>query len=272
MFDTCFRNMWFQLLHIINSVCKFTWVLHIFWHVWHMFQKTCAFSFYTLLAKCGILHWFLAHFWHVWHIFHKTCDFSFYTYTCFRKHVILWFTQRFFKFSHSPQFHKAQANEFMHNFKKNVNLPRLLHIINKVSTPADPGTFLGHLFLPVKNEGKTTLLHNTPNKNMGDPQFYLHGSAFSTTLSTRGRKQLQFYLRGSAFSNFRMHLSSTKLKQMSFWQNFNTKAIILLKSFTRDHKMCNVYTSSCTFSDMFDTRFRKHAILLGFCAHCWQHA
>ena len=82
------ENMWFQLLHIINKMCNFIWVLahfltcltHVsenlcsqFLHI-HMFQKTCDFMVYTLLDTLCYFYMGL-------------CTFSDMFDTCFRKHV-----------------------------------------------------------------------------------------------------------------------------------------------------------------------------------------
>ena len=117
------------------------------------------------------------------------------------------------------------------------------------------------------------LLHTTPNKNMGDPQFYLHGKAFSTTLSTRCRKNnFNFTFAGTLFQIFAC-TSAPQCSSKWISGKISTQKLQFYLSLLRViRNMCNFYTSSCTFSDMFDTRFRKHAILLGFCAHYRQHA
>ena len=112
---------------------------------------------------------------------------------------------------------------------------------------------------------------------MGDTQFYLHGSAFSTTLSTLCRQKLQFYLHGNAFSNFRMHLSSTRLKQMSFRKS-STNIQVYLNVLHIVNKMCNftlvfahVLTCVCKISPKIQihlslyTSLTKCAMFIGFC-------
>ena len=260
------------------------WFLHMVCHVWHMFPKTCNFTWVlrTLLTTCAILHKCSHIFWHA---------FAFCTTPAMRQGSVA-------KFQPTCN---TKFSTFSFKLAKNQRKPMLLHTTPNKNM-GDPPSFtcMGALFrlryrrdvaknCNFTNQGKATILHTTPCKNMGDPQSYLHGNAFSITLSTRCRKKLQFYLHGIVFSKFshapQLHKAQANEFSQNFikkyritwvcytpltkcailhwflhmlWHGFLRKAISLRLSHYQQN--VQILHGSCTFSDVFDTRFRKHVI------------
>ena len=125
----------------------------------------------------------------------------------------------------------------------------------------DTGTCFGHLFLNLQKTKENQCFCTPPCAKVWEtPNFTCMGTLFRLRYRRDVAKKLQFYMHGNAFSNFRMHLSSTRLKQMNFRKVFN-KSISLPKCFTHRQQNVQFYIGFGTLSDMCLRNFIKNANL-----------
>ena len=269
MFDTCFRklvlsvfththvseNMWFDGLHIIEHTVLFLHgFVHIFWHVWHMFQKTCDFIA-TCFREHVLLLGFCAHYWrHAW------CYIGFYTFNhgfhIFRKLLFLfrfcahdwqhvWFCIGFctccaivdaFSRQHvillglcARYWQHVQFYINCHTFSDNVcnfalvftHFAMVFHILGNISF------YMGFVHM-IDNMCTFALVSH----------IFWHVFAFFTTVG------------------FSARLSENNWFYLSFVHMIDNMCNFALVS----HMLCH-----------FCSCFKEHVMLLGFCARYWQH-